>query len=289
MTSNEDRDAPVGAERGDGVLTRRVFLRDAGAAGIAVSGSGLLGAWGGIARASSASGPRLVAQTPSRGGTLRVGIAGNGTSENYNPALVASPIDFLHAYSVFDVMVRPAPNYAREPGLVLDWVPNTNATVYELKLRGGVTWHDGKAFGADDIIYTLRSLASPSNLGNAAVANVRLNDLKKLGPLTVQVPLKIPIADLAAYFLTLNAAYVIQNGVKSFAKPVGTGAYKLVSFTPGQRSVLTANRDYWDHPSRIPTSCRSFRSTMTPRASTHFSVARSTFVAGSRSPRPEPI
>jgi len=239
-------------------LDRRRFLQTLGGAGLGVAAGGLLAACGAGSGGSTAgivhttAGAGLAASTPKPGGRLRVANAGNGTSESFNPALVASPIDFLHANSVFDVMVRPAPNYGREPGLVMQWNPSKDATSYELKLRPGVTWHDGKPFGADDMIYTLRFIGQPKNLGNAAVANVRLDQLKKIDELTVKVPLKLPIADLAAYFLDLNASYVVQDGATDFTNPIGTGPYKLESFTPGQQAVLSANRDYWDSPRPYP-------------------------------------
>jgi peptide/nickel transport system substrate-binding protein len=248
----DDRTTP----EADPMFTRRTLLRNAGVAGAGFAASGLLAACGGTGSttaASKASGTSTTTfQTPSRGGTLRVGMVGNGTSETYNPALISTPIDDLHGYAVFDPFVRVAPNHQRAPGLILDWTHNADATVWELKLRPGVTFHDGKPFTADDVIWTLRSMGNPAHAGHFAVVQVRLNELKKLDKHTVRVPLKIPIADLAAYFVYLNASYVIQDGATKFAKPVGTGPYKLESFVPGQRSVLSANRDYWDQPRPYP-------------------------------------
>jgi peptide/nickel transport system substrate-binding protein len=64
----------------------------------------------------------------------------------------------------------------------------------------------------------------------------------------------VPIADLRAYFGYVNASCMVQDGAKDFRKPIGTGAYKLVSFTPGQQSILAPNRDYWDSPRPYPDS-----------------------------------
>ena len=48
------------------------------------------------------------------------------------------------------------------PGLALEWNANSDATVYEVKLRPDVTWHNGKSFGADDVIYSIQQMAKPA-------------------------------------------------------------------------------------------------------------------------------
>jgi peptide/nickel transport system substrate-binding protein len=234
-------------------LTRRALLRSAGVAGAGIAAAQVLAACGGSSSSSTITATNAAsAGAPSRGGVLRVGMVGNGTSETYNPGLIATPIDDLHGYCVFDPFVRVAPNHQRAPGLIVEWMHNADATVWELKLRQGVTFHNGKPFTADDVIWTLRSMGNPQHGGHPAVVQLRLDELKKLDKYTVRVPLKIPIADLSAYFIYVNSSYVIQDGETSFTKPIGTGPYKLESFVPGQRSVLTANRDYWDHPRPYP-------------------------------------
>lgn len=248
-------------------LSRRGFVKAAGAGGIAVLGADLLAACGssssgggsstagttaGTSAANTSADPFAghagTGGTPRMGGTLRVAMTGNGTAENYNPFITSTPIDTIHTSSVYDPMTRPAPFYGRAPGLVTEWNSNSDATVWELKLRQGVTWHDGKPLTADDLIYTLRMMAAPSSLGAYAVADVKLKDLKKLDAHTVQVPLSRAIADLQGYFFYTNTTFVVQDGTKGFSKPIGTGPFKLDSFTPGQRSDLSANRDYWDSP-----------------------------------------
>jgi peptide/nickel transport system substrate-binding protein len=237
-------------------VTRRRFLKGVGAVTAGTLVPGLLAACGGGGSSThgaiTQSGHASVGLTPGRGGNLRLATIGNGSSETFNPAIINTPIDFLHAYSVFDPLVRPAPNYQTAPGLAVAWQPNRDNSVWEIKLRQGVTWHDGKPFGADDVIYTLRGMGSPAHYGHSAVVNIRLGELKKIDAHTVRVPLKAPDNRLSDRFVYGNMALVVQDGAKDFAKPIGTGPYKLVSFSPGHQAVLTANRDYWDHPYPYP-------------------------------------
>jgi peptide/nickel transport system substrate-binding protein len=253
---------PGGVLSGDlGSIDRRTFLKGVGVAGAGLAGASVLAACGGSSSGNTATHPSAstafsgntgTPPTPSRGGTLRVGIAGNGTSETYDPFIVSTPIDTLHTACVFDPMIRPAPYYGRENCLILEWNANNDATEWELKIRPGVTWHDGKPFTPQDVIYTMRAMAAPTSLASYAVANVRLNELKQVGQYNLRVPLSIPIADLPGYFIYTNEAFVVQDGTKNFSKPVGTGPFKLDSFVPGQRSVLSANREYWDSPKPYP-------------------------------------
>jgi peptide/nickel transport system substrate-binding protein len=246
------------ADSGTPGLTRRRFLTGASVVGASALLPGVVAACGSSSLSRTAAKPvagkthDASAGTPSKGGILRLAAPGNGDSETYNPALMASGIDFIHGYSVFDPLIRTAPHYSTTPGLALDWTPNADNTVWEIKLRQGVSWHDGKPFTADDVIYTLRGMGSPAHFGHSAVVNVRLHELKKLGSYIVQVPLYTANNRLYDQFIYGNMSLVVQDGAKQFSKPIGTGPYKLQSFTPGSQSVLTANHDYWDEPYPYP-------------------------------------
>lgn len=261
-----------GSSSGDNqMLSRRELVKGAGAGALALGGaSTILAACGGgssttgtstgagtTATSASAGGDPFAAYAatapnPSKGGNLRVGMIGAGTSETYNPFIASTPIDGMHCACVYDWMIRPAPYGQREPGLIVDWKSNSDATIWELSLRPDVVWHDGKPLTPEDVIYSFRQMASKSSLGGYAVASVRLAELKKTGKNTLQVPLTVPIADLAGYFFYLNTGHIVQDGTTNYSKPIGTGPYKLEQFYPGQRSVLSANRDYWDSPKPYP-------------------------------------
>ena len=142
--------------------------------------------------------------------------------------------------------MRLGPRFDQQPGLAVDWVSNAAGTVWEIHLRQGVHWHDGKPFTADDVIYTFRWRGKPGNLGQSGVSAVRLHDLKKLGKYVVQVPLTRPVTRLSDYMLDNLTSIVVQNGATDFSNPIGTGAFLPQSFTPGQQSVGVRNPNYWD-------------------------------------------
>jgi len=174
-----------------------------------------------------------------------VGHVGAGKGESFNPARGSSFIDASRYYNLFDPLSRVSPTLEIEPGLALEWNPNNDSTVWEIKLRPDVTWHDGKPFTADDVIYTLQEMNDAKHISHSSVTNIKLADVKKLNDLSLRIPLKAPNARLFDSFVQQNTV-IIQDGAKDFSKPVGTGAFVFESFSVGERSLCKRNPNYWD-------------------------------------------
>jgi len=228
-------------------LSRRGLLKGMAAAGLAFGSSGLLAACGGEGGSggSGGGGSQSGGGEGSRGGRLRVGHVGAGKGESFNPARGSSFIDASRYYNLFDPLSRVSPTLEIEPGLALEWNPNNDSTVWEIKLRPDVTWHDGKPFTADDVIYTLQEMNDAKHISHSSVTNIKLADVKKLNDLSLRIPLKAPNARLFDSFVQQNTV-IIQDGAKDFSKPVGTGAFVFESFSVGERSLCKRNPNYWD-------------------------------------------
>jgi peptide/nickel transport system substrate-binding protein len=239
--SPELRHRPVPATGDERRLDRGTFLR--GVTGAAIGMSPLLAAACGggssTTTTSAASGGK-----PVRGGQLRAGFVGGGTAETLNPLIGITPIDQGRIQNLYDPLVIVNPDLTTAPGLALEWNANADATEYEVKLRPGVEFHNGKTFGADDLIYSIRQMAKPTSFAVPFVSGINLRDMKKIDNLTVKIPLTAPDADLAANFTYYNT-WIMQDGETDFKKPVGTGPFMAESFTPGQQSVFKKNPNYW--------------------------------------------
>src|SRR6201981_3528125 len=152
------------------------------------------------------------------------------------------------AHQLSQPLIQLANNAQLQYVLAEAIVPNGSTSNWHIKLRKGVTFHNGKPFGADDVIYTLRTILNPKKpLGGALVLSpVDVNGLKKVDNLTVQVPMKTPFgsfpAQLAAFWYFL---YIAPDGWTQKDAPNGTGPFKYKSFTPGQQSVFVRNTNYW--------------------------------------------
>lgn len=187
--------------------------------------------------------------TPVRGGTLTVGMVGVGSFESINPKTASAIVDVARTTALFDRFFEIGPDVKTlVPGLATKATPNADASVWILKLRKGVVFHDGKPFTADDAIYTLKGLGASDNYGSGLFAKViDFKKIRKLGDLSVEVPLLKPDALFPALLTNYNAS-VIENGetnAQLSSKPVGTGPFSFESFTPGRRSVFKANKNYW--------------------------------------------
>jgi len=238
-----DVSAGVAAPRFD----RRTFLRTAALGGAVLAGGGLLEACSSSASPSTATSGS--ASPPKKGGNLRVGLTGGGSSDTLNPFFGGiSAIGTARAQQLYQPLVQLANNAQIQYVLAEALTPNGSTSNWHIKLRSGVTFHDGKPFGADDVIYTLQTILNPKKpLGGAAVLSpVDVKGLKKVDNLTVEVPMKTPFGSfpeqLAAFWYFL---YIAPNGWTQKDTPNGTGPFKYKSFTPGQQSVFVRNANYW--------------------------------------------
>jgi peptide/nickel transport system substrate-binding protein len=223
-------------------LNRERLLR--GAAGAMLGISPLLAAaCGGGSSSTNPSGSGS-AGMPVRGGRMRAGFVGGGTAETLNPLIGITPIDQGRIQNLYDPLVLVNADLSTSPGLALEWNPNSDATSYEVKLRSDVTFHNGKSFGADDVIYSIKQMAKSTSFAVPFVSGIDLKGLKKVDELTVVIPLTAPDADLAANFTYYNT-WIIQDGETDFKNPVGTGPFMASTFTAGQQSLFKKNPNYW--------------------------------------------
>lgn len=222
---------------------------------MAVAGQGALGATllSACGAGHTSTSPSAAAGRPVRGGVFQVGMITAGSAETLDPTNPAgsSNVDLLRWVQLYDTLFTIGPDISQVlPALAVGADSNSSATVWTLRLRDGVTWHDGKPFTADDVVYTVKSWSNPNTSGYSnAYGLIDFNAVRKRGRLTVEIPLVRPVSQFPSLLTQLNFT-VIQNGATRHdlaAHPIGTGPFSYVSFTPGQQSVFAANRHYWEH------------------------------------------
>jgi len=233
-------------------INRRQLLKAGGGIAAAAVGANLLAACGSSGNGTSggSSGPALsggpsVEGSPVKGGTLRVGLVSAGSAETIDPKIIANTPDMARGANLYDTLFLNAPGGV-EPGLAVSAEPNKDATVWTFKLRDDVTFHNGKPFTADDVIYTMqKSWGAEDSYQYAFASSVTdLKNLRKIDRLTVEIPLLRPVAQFPTTTSFQNTP-IIPAGTTDFQKGVGTGPFKLDSFTPGKISKMSANADYW--------------------------------------------
>jgi peptide/nickel transport system substrate-binding protein len=235
-------------------LDRRTLLRSAVVGGGALAAGGLLDACsssssGGTGGSPTSSPTSSGSSTHRMGGDLRVGLTGGSSSDSLDPFFGGlSAIGTARAQQLFQPLVQLSNDAQLQYVLATSIVPVGSTSKWRIHCRPGVTFHDGKPFGADDVIYTLRTILNPKKpLGGATVlAPVDIKGLKKIDALTVEVPMTSPFGSfpeqLASFWYFL---YIAADGWKQGDKINGTGPFKYQSFTAGQQSVFVKNTNYW--------------------------------------------
>jgi peptide/nickel transport system substrate-binding protein len=224
-------------------LGRRQFLRGVAATGALAGAGGLLAACSG----SSTSSGTVAAGAPKRGGDLKVGLTGGGPSDTIDPHKGLTYTDSSRLQSLYSPLVQLDANAELEYMLAESITPasSNDFTQWVIKLKPGLTFHDGKPVTAQDVVFTLNRIVSNKFSGTIPLGPIDIKNTKATDTQTVLVKMTKPyssfVNQLAASWVYLYIAPVGFNP----AKPVGTGPFMFKSFTSGQRSVFTRNPHYW--------------------------------------------
>jgi peptide/nickel transport system substrate-binding protein len=241
---DQDRESQQGPDQlaidGEGSgLSRRELIRRT-----AVAGGAALAVPGWLARAAQSAPGALGAEAVRKGGTLRVAVAGGGASETLNPNQVLAEIDTARSRALFEGLVDFDPNGKVVNVLAQELSPNADASVWKIRVRDGVVFHNGKTFSADDVVRSFRYILDPKNKtqGRGTLTGLRPGNIRKLDKTTVQFRLDQPNAFLPDILGDLRIRIFYGT---SFAHPIGTGPFMFKSWTRGERSHFVRNPHYW--------------------------------------------
>ena len=217
-----------------GRMPRRAFLGRAMALGLTATA------------ANTMLGSGLRAQTPVKGGTLKMGMQGGGSTDSLDPALAANQVTFQICKLFGDTLVELSPDGGPVQMKLAEEVTSTpDAKEWTFKIRKGVTFHNGKELTPEDVIATLERHSDDESKSGALGVMKGIESMKIDGD-NVIVTLTGPNADLP--YLMADYHLVIQpgGGKDDPAAGIGTGPYKVVTNEPGVRHVFEKNENYWD-------------------------------------------
>ena len=236
LEAGTTNDAPSGG------LTRRSVLKAAASGAMLATGGSMLAACGGSASSTSST---EVAGQIKRGGVLRVGVAGGGSTDTVDALNWISNADGARVFQLYNSLVEFDSNAQPRLSLAEELTPNSTGTEWTLRLRKGITFHNGKDLTVDDVIHTFRLITNPKSPQTAAtlLQPVDVANLRKLDSHTLQIPCHTPYAGLVDA-LPCYQIFIVPVGYNP-KQPVGTGPFKYQSFTPGQQSTFVRNENYW--------------------------------------------
>lgn len=183
------------------------------------------------------------------GRALAIGLADAVSS--LDPHFYNATPNHSLAVHVFDRLVDRDAAARPVPGLAVAWQP-AGDTGWDFTLRPGVRWHDGAAFTADDVAFTIeRARNVPNSPGGFAGMLRAIARVEVLGPLQVRLHTNGPAPTLPR---DLALVHIVSRHVGAGATTadynagraaIGTGPYRLVANSPGDRIDLARNDAWW--------------------------------------------
>jgi len=252
-----------------GRLSRRDFVRRGTVVGISVPLLGsILAACGSSGSSSSPSGGSSSA-AGAPGAVIKAGIV--TPTGAINPVTVADQGGLDMLGQTGEYLCLSTQTLTLKPVLATSWTPNSKADVWTFKIRQGVKFHNGQALTADDVVYTYQLHTNPKGEANAlsAFGGVLLPaGVKKVDDFTVEFHLSAPNGNFP--YLTSSDNYnmiILPKGydpAKWQSTFLGTGPFKLGSYTPKSGATFTRNESYWGKKA-LPSSTQfTFYDTQNP-------------------------
>jgi len=163
------------------------------------------------------------------------------------------------AAQIFDMLVERDANLKLVPSLAAELPKLVAPTVWEVKLRKGVKFHNGEDFNAESVKFSIERVANPANKLRGSSSFAPIDKVEIVDPYTVRVHTKKP------WPIFVNAMGFRQASMyppKEYAgkdtaaiskHPIGTGPYKFVKWAKDEEIVLEAFPGYWRGAPKIKT------------------------------------
>ena len=233
-------------------VTRRGLLKGAAAlGGVAALGS-VAAACGssssGGETASPAASGSAAAGTPKKGGALKVAIGGGSAKDTLDAQISTTETQITTQFLMYDSLLGWDPDHQLEMLLAETYEPDATGKVHTVKLKSGLTFHDGSPVNADAVVYSFNRILDPKTgaIGLDMLSGLTASGIKKVDDLTVQFTLDKPnviFYEALAYYN--NAVVPVDYAPKGMEGAIGTGPWKVTGFNPGQQEEFAAFENYW--------------------------------------------
>ncbi len=170
---------------------------------------------------------------------------GFGDASSLDP--IAKGRVFQITEKIMNRLVRPGLDGSPSADLATEWTSNEDATVWTLKLREGVRFHDGSEFDSADALYSLGRVLDPESDSPARSAVKMIEKAEAPDATTLVLTLNTPFADMPLQLMDYRLRMIPEGSGDSIASTgIGTGPFKVEKFDAQGTTVLAANMDYYE-------------------------------------------
>jgi len=192
--------------------------------------------------------------------TLKVGLASGALSMDPYAHNETATNSILSNVFDFDALIAFDKDIKTHPGLAVSWT-NPEPTVWLMKLREGVSFHNGSKFNADDVVFSFNRVKTWNKSGFKGKVSA-IDSVEKIDEYTVKFVTKKPYPVFLRKLTYVNIldketleSPELDKNKKEIGKvksdqwiglnPIGTGPYKLTSWSKGDHIKMDAYKDHW--------------------------------------------
>ena len=192
----------------------------------------------------TSSGASPAVKTPKRGGTLTV-----DSGEPAPDALVYAfnANNFYLRWAIWDNLVIKGEDNRPRLMLAEKFEMKPDFRGVQIKLRPGLTFHNGRAITAEDVRFSIETFRADTTTSQLKNPGKLITDIKIADPLTLDITFSSPRQYLEDYFALLP---IVDKDTLAQATQMkvlnGAGPFKFISYTPNQGYILERNPNYWD-------------------------------------------
>jgi len=189
------------------------------------------------------------------------GGGGTGDAAEGKTLVAAQPLDvepssflkttfgnILAEYAVFETLTLISPETGEPEGVLADsWEIAPDQLSMDITLRDDVTFHSGKKFTADDVIFTLEKVQDPAEGAANQVIAANISGMEKISDTELKLTFAQPevsMFDLFESMPIVNSESYADNASGEVVD--GTGRFEWDTWTPGSTLELKKYDDYRD-------------------------------------------
>ncbi|MGR3370226.1 MAG: ABC transporter substrate-binding protein [Sagittula sp.] len=174
--------------------------------------------------------------------------ARDGDIDSLDPHRATSTLSRQVWYQIYDSLLEFGDDGSVGPNLAESWDVSDDGTEITFNLHDDIVCHDGSPFNADDVIWTADRALFGDNPSLTKASWGNISSVDKIDDLTVKFTLETPFGALVPFMADQFTSMLCDSNADAAdfgtGSAIGTGPWKLASWTKGSEIVLESNADY---------------------------------------------